>query len=288
MSFRFLPEGTLRRFRRNKKGMLGVYMLSASIIIAVLAPFLVLYDPLSYYADIEYLQHPPTWKYPLGTDLLGADVYSQIVWGFRSALMLSLPSALLIGAIGTVAGLVSGYYGGMIDAVLQRINLTFLVWPSIPLVALIVYSWGGYQAPLAIILGVAFTLWPTTARAIRVEVMSIKNRSFIEAARVTGASSRRIIFHHILPNVIHLTFFYITIAVGSALVLEATINFLGMGDASLVTWGRMLAFTLTMQAGHAPWWTIVPPGLAITYMVLSFFLISQGLKESMRAGSATL
>ena len=285
MMFNLLPKGTLQRFKKDRKGMLGLYMLIAAIIVAVLAPFLVLYDPLSYYADIEYLQHPPTWKYPLGTDLLGGDIYSQIVWGFRNALMLSLPSALLIGIIGTVVGLVSGYYGGLVDDILQRICVTFLVWPSIPLVALIVYSWGGYQAPLAIILGVAFTLWPTTARAIRAEVMSLKTRPFIEAARVSGASSRRIVSYHILPNIIHLTFFYITIAVASALVLEATINFLGMGDPSIVTWGRMLAFTLTMQAGYAPWWTIVPPGMAITYMVLSFFLISMGLKESMNVAS---
>ncbi len=268
--------------------MLGLFMLFIAIIIAVLAPFLVLYDPLNHFAEIEYLQHPPTWKYPLGTDLLGCDVYSQIVWGFRTALMLAIPSALLIGCIGTAVGLLSGYYGGVVDAILQRISITFLVWPSIPLVALIVYSWGGYQAPLAIILGVAFTLWPTTARAIRAEVLSLKNRPFIEAAKVSGASSRRIVFHHIFPNVIHLTFFYATIAVASALVLEATINFLGMGDASLITWGRMLAYTLTMQAGYGPWWTILPPGMAITYTVLSFFLISLGLKESMRFTLARL
>lgn len=280
MRFGYLPQGTVQRFRKNRKGMIGIYMLFAAIMIALLAPVLVLYDPLSYYSEIEYLQHPPTWKYPLGTDLLGADVYSQIIWGFRSALMLSLPSALLIGIIGTVVGLVSGYYGGLVDAVLQRMWITFLVWPSIPLVALIVYSWGGFQAPLAIILGTAFTLWPTSARAIRAEVMSLKNRPYIEAAKVAGASPRRIIFHHILPNIVHLTFFYITVAVASALILEATINFLGMGDPSIVTWGRMLAFTLTMQSGLSPWWTIIPPGMTITYMVLSFFLISMGLKES--------
>jgi len=281
MNLVILPTGALQHFRSNKKGMLGLYMLLVAVVIAVFAPVISLYDPLSYYADIEFLQHAPTWDYPLGTDLLGGDIFSQIVWGFRNALLLAIPSALLIGIIGTGGGLISGYFGGVADDIIQRISVTFLVWPSIPLVALIVYSWGGYQAPLAIILGVSFTLWPTTARAIRAEVMSLKNRLFIEAAKVSGASSGRIVVHHILPNVIHLTFFYMTVAVASALVLEATINFLGMGDPSLITWGRMLAFTLTLQAGTAPWWTIIPPGMAITYMVLSFFLISQGLKESM-------
>lgn len=278
----FLPPGTGERFRRNRKGMLGLYMLTAAILIAILAPILILYDPNSYYAEEAYVRHPPTWRYPLGTDLLGADVYSQVIWGFRSALKIGLPSAVLVGLIGTVVGLGSGYYGGFVDMVLQRVSITFLVWPSIPLVALIVHSWGGYQAQIAIILGVAFTLWPTSARAIRAEVMSVKNRTFIEAAKVSGASSRRIIFRHIFPNTIHLTFLYMTIGVASALVLEATINFLGLGDASIVTWGRMLAFSLTMQSGYAPWWTIIPPGIAISYMILSFFLVTIGLRESMK------
>ncbi len=277
----YLPPGTGKRFRRNRKGMLGLYMLAAAILIAILAPILALYDPVSYYAEEEYTKHPPTWSYPLGTDLLGADVYSQVIWGFRSALKIGLSSAALVGLIGTVVGLASGYYGGLVDKILQRISITFLVWPSIPLVALIVHSWGGYQAQIAIILGVAFTLWPTSARAIRAEVMSVKNRTFIEAAKVSGASPRRIIFKHIFPNTIHLTFLYMTIGVASALVLEATINFLGLGDASAITWGRMLAFSLTMQSGYAPWWTIMPPGMVISYMILSFFLITVGLRESM-------
>jgi peptide/nickel transport system permease protein len=282
MKLGFLPEGTIKRFKKNKKGMLGLYMLLAAFLIAAMAPVLTMYDPFTYYSELEYVAHPPTWKYLLGTDLLGSDVYSQVIWGFRTAFKIGIPSAFLVGIIGTVVGLVSGYYGGYVDKVLQRISITFLVWPSIPLVALIVHSWGGYQAQIAIILGVSFTLWPTSARAIRAQVMSLKTRSFIEAAQVSGATSRRIIFRHIFPNVVHLTFLYMTIAVASALVLEATINFLGMGDASIVTWGRMLAFTLTMQSGYAPWWTIVPPGAAITYMVLSLFLISMGLRESMR------
>ena len=257
-------------------------MLTVAVAIAFLAPYLILYDPLTYYAELEYVNHPPTLKHPMGTDVLGCDVYSQFIWGFRSALAIAFPAALLVGVIGTVAGLVSGYYGGLTDAVLQRINITFLVWPSVPFVALIVYSWGGYQARTAIILGVAFTLWTTTARVIRAEVLSLKNRPFIEAAKVSGASSRRIIFRHILPNVIHLTFLYMTIAVASSLVLEATVNFLAMGDASIITWGRMLAFTLTLHRGYAPWWIIFPPGMAIIYMVVSFFLVSSGLRESMR------
>ena len=288
MRFYLLPERVQHQFIKNRKGMAGVCMLAVAVAIAVLAPYLILYDPLSYYSELEYVNHPPTLKYPMGTDVLGCDVYSQFIWGFRSALAIAVPAALLVGIIGTVAGLVSGYYGGLTDTILQRINITFLVWPAVPFVALIVHSWGGYQARTAIILGVAFTLWTTTARVIRAEVLSLKNRPFIEAAKVSGASSRRIIFRHILPNVIHLTFLYMTIAVASSLVLEATVNFLAMGNASIITWGRMLAFTLTLHRGYAPWWIIVPPGIAIIYMVVSFFLISSGLRESMRITSLKL
>jgi peptide/nickel transport system permease protein len=279
----------LGRFRQNKKGMVGVYMLVASILIGVLAPYLILYDPVVYLAEDEaFVNHPPTWKYPLGTDVFGRDIYSQTVWGFRSALMIALPSALLIGAIGTVVGLVSGYYGRYVDAILQRVSLTFLVWPSIPLIALIVFSWGGYMAQYAVVAGVSFTLWPTSARAIRAEVKSLKTRTFIESAKISGASSTRIIFRHILPNIIHITFLYMTIAVASALVLEATFNFLGLTSPAVITWGQMLSFTYHSATarygvgGGVSWWSIVPPGLAIAYMVLSFFLISTGLRESMR------
>ncbi|MGD2247238.1 MAG: ABC transporter permease [Candidatus Methanofastidiosia archaeon] len=282
MRIKILPRGTLTRFKKNKKGMIGFYMLLIAVAIAIFAPYIILYSPQSYFSELEYVSHPPTWKYPLGTDLFGRDVYSQLIWGFRSALTIALPSAFLVGVIGTLMGLVSGFYSGTIDRVCQRISITFLVWPSVPLVVLVVHSWGGYKAQLAIILGVAVTLWPTTARAIRSEVLSLKNRPFIDAARVAGASNNRIILRHILPNVAHLTFLYITIGVASALVLEATINFLGLADPKIISWGQMLTFTLTLTRGRTPWWVIIPPGLAITYMVLSFFLISMGLRESMR------
>ncbi len=284
-------SGALKRFRQNRKGTIGLSMLLAAVVIAGLAPVLVLYDPVTHLSEEEYVNHPPTWKYPLGTDVFGRDIYSQTMWGFRSALMIGLPSALLVGLIGTAVGLVSGYYRGFVDAVLKRISMTFLVWPSVPLVALIVYSWGPYQALPAVIIGVASTLWPTSARAIRAEVMSLKTRAFIEAAKVSGTSSRRIVFRHILPSVIHITFLYMTIAVASALALEATFNFLGLTSPAVVTWGQMLSFSYHASSarygvgGLMAWWTVLPPALAIAYTVLSFFLISTGLRESMRITS---
>jgi peptide/nickel transport system permease protein len=291
---KYLPERTIKGFRKNRKGMLGLYMLSAAVFIAILAPLLILYDPVIYMAEDEYVYHPPTWKYPLGTDVFGRDVFSQVIWGFRNALVMAVPSALLVGVIGTVVGLVSGYYGGIVDAVLQRVSMTFLVWPSVPLVALIVFSWGPHMAVPAVILGVAFTLWPTTARAIRAEVMSLRGRAFIESAKVSGASSVRIVFRHILPRVIHVSFLYMTIAVASALVLEATFNFLGLTSPAVITWGQMLSFTYHTSSarfaigGGMVWWTIFPPATAITYMVSSFFLISSGLRESMSITSMSL
>ena len=284
--------GILGRFRQTRKGMLGMYMLIAAICISFLAPHLILYNPVSYLAEEqEYVNHPPTWQYPFGTDVFGRDIYSQTIWGFRSALMVALPSALLIGVIGTVVGLVSGYYGKYVDAVLQRVSLSFMVWPSVPLVALFVFSWGGEKALLAVIAGVAFSLWPTSARAIRAEVMSLKTRAFIESAKISGASSMRIVFRHILPNVIHITFLYMTIAVASALMLEATFNFLGLSSPAVITWGQMLSFAYHSatarfgMGGFINWWVVLPPGLAIAYMVFSFFLISTGLRESMKVTS---
>ncbi|MGD2251073.1 MAG: ABC transporter permease subunit [Candidatus Methanofastidiosia archaeon] len=281
-------QRTFTQFKKNKKGMAGIYMLTLAGFIAVLAPLLILYDPAFYMSEDAFVYHPPTWQYPLGTDILGRDVYSQLVWGFRTALAISIPSAVLVGIVGTVVGLLSGYYGGVVDTVLQRISITFLVWPSVPLVALIVFSWGPSLTLLGIITGVSVTLWPTTARAIRAEVMSIRNRAFIEFAIAAGASSNRIVFRHILPSVIHITFVYMTIAVASALVLEATFNFLGLTSPAVVTWGQMLSFTYHASTarfgtgGAMGWWTVIPPTAAIAYMVLSFLFISTGLRESMR------
>lgn len=268
-----------RQFTKNRKGKIGMCMLFGAVFLAVFAPYLVPYDPLSYYSEDEYVHHPPTWEYPLGTDVLGRDVYSQVLWGFRCALIISLPAALIIGVVGTLVGLLGGYYSGVVDALLERVCVTFLVWPQIPLAALIIYSWGGYQFQIAIILAVAFVLWPTTARAIRAEVKSLKTRTYIEAAKVAGASSFRIISAHIFPNIVHLTFLYMTMAVASALVLEAGIDFLGMGNPGVVSWGQLLSVTMTGMGAYAGWWVIVPPGLAIGYMVLGFFLMSSAWKE---------
>ena len=269
----------LQQFKKNTKGMVGLCMLVIAVFLAVFAPVLVVHDPLSDFSEDAYVHHPPTREYPLGTDILGRDVYSQVVWGFRCALAISLPAAFIVGIIGTVVGLVGGYYGGIVDAVLERVCAAFLVWPQIPLAALIVYSWGSYQFQAAIILAVAFVLWPTTARAIRSEVKSLRTRTYIEAARVAGASSFRIISTHIFPNIVHLTFLYMTMGVASALVLEAGIDFLGMGNPGVVSWGQLLSLTMTGRGAFSGWWVIIPPGAAIGYMVLSFFLMSSAWKE---------
>ncbi|MGC1121693.1 MAG: ABC transporter permease subunit [Candidatus Methanofastidiosia archaeon] len=272
--------GLSRRFLHNKKGVIGVTMLIAAVIMAVLSPYLVLHDPIRYLVeDPAFVNHPPTWEFPLGTDVLGRDVFSQIIWGFRNAVLISFPSAAAIGLLGTVVGLVAGYYGGIVDTVLQRVSITFLLFPSIPFVALIVHSWGPTEINLALILGVSICLWPTAARAIRAEVKSLKTRTFIEAAQVSGAGPTRIIFKHILPNVQHLTFLYMTIGVAFALSLEATVNFLGLGNVNVLTWGQMLSFTFVATKRTMTWWTILPPGLAIAYMVLGSFLISEGIRD---------
>ncbi|MBU7027317.1 MAG: ABC transporter permease [Theionarchaea archaeon] len=269
----------LQQFKKNRKGMVGLCMLVIAIFLAVFAPVLVFHDPLSDFSEDAYVHHPPTRAYPLGTDILGRDVYSQVVWGFRCALAISLPAAFIIGIIGTLVGLVGGYYGGIVDAVLERVCAAFLVWPQIPLAALIVYSWGSYQFQVAIILAVAFVLWPTTARAIRSEVKSLRTRAYVEAAKVAGASSFRIISTHIFPNIVHLTFLYMTMGVASALVLEAGIDFLGMGNPGVVSWGQLLSLTMTGRGAFSGWWVVIPPGVAIGYMVLSFFLMSSAWKE---------
>ncbi len=230
----------------------------------------------------KYLAPLPPGTYPsgntyiLGTDAYGRDIFSQLIWGSRIALLVGFAASFLSVLIGVIVGIVAGYSGGWVDVVLMRFTDVVLVMPFLPLIIVLAAVMG--PSIWNIILAITLVGWPGTARIIRSQVLSLKERPFIDAARVTGASNTRIMFRHIMPNVLPLAFLYMTFAVTGAILGEASLSFIGLGDPNTMSWGMMLyyvshGYTLTA------WWWMLPPGIAITFLVLGFFLVGRAFEE---------
>jgi peptide/nickel transport system permease protein len=259
----------------------GLTIYFVFVLVAVFADFIATHDPLEilFNDDGNLLAAVPSGAgHWLGTTNLGRDIFSQLVIGTRAALFVGLTAAVFVALIGTVIGLISGYFGGWIDSVLMRLADIALGIPFLPFVILISAFRGAGTSN--VILGIALLLWPNTARVIRSQVLTVRERAFVEAARVTGASTWRILFVHVAPNILPLTFLYGSIAVGWAILTEAAISFLGFGPSDKVSWGTMLQDAYASQAlsrGAYNWF--VPPGTCIVLVVVAGFFISRGYEE---------
>src|SRR2546422_42036 len=220
--------------------------------------------------------YPSGNTYILGTDARGRDIFSQLLWGSRVALLVGFASAFFTISIGVIIGLVAGYLGGRVESILMRFTDVILVIPGLPLVIILAAVLGAGVGN--IILVIAIVGWPGVARVIRAEVLSLKERPFIDSARVTGASNVRIMFRHIAPNVAPLAFLYMTFAVSGAILTEAALSFIGLGDVNTISWGIMLQDVSQSKALQA-WWWLLPPGLAITLISLAFFLVGRAFDE---------
>ena len=221
--------------------------------------------------------YPSGNRYILGTDYEGHDILSWLIYGTRSELLVGVTAALFAVVIGTIVGLVAGYYSGLVDDLLMRATDVVLSLPFIVIALLFASVFGPMLINIVII--IAVLSWAGIARVIRSVTLSLKERSFVDAAIIAGASESRLIFRHIAPNVLPYTFLYMTFTVSGAIITEAILAFLGFGDPSNVTWGMMLQFL--QISGHsldAPWW-LLPPGIAITLLSLSFYLIGRAFDE---------
>jgi peptide/nickel transport system permease protein len=214
--------------------------------------------------------------YWLGTDAQGRDILSQVIWGSRIALLVGFAAAAFSIGIGSIVGLVSGYYGGWVDAILMRFTDVILVLPSLPLLIIMAALLEPSIWNIVFIIGI--TGWGGPARMIRSQVLSLKERPFIDSARVTGASKMRIMFKHIAPNVLPLGLLYMTFYVGGAILSEASLAFIGLGDPRTMSWGMMLNFVQSSDA-LANWWWLIPPGMCITLVCMAFFLIGRAFDE---------
>ncbi len=266
---------------RDPFALVGLAIYVVFVLVAIFAPQIAPYDPLEIlFADGKLASNIPplTDDHVLGTTNLGRDIYSQLVFGTRSALIIGLSAAFIVAALGTLVGLLAGYFGGLIDTIMMRIADVALGIPFLPFVIVL----AAFLDPSVwnIVLAMALLLWPNTARVVRSQVLTVRERAFIDAARVTGSSTSRIIFQHVAPNILPLSFLYGSIAIGWAILTEASISFLGFGDSNVVSWGVMLQDSFLSQAlsrGSYHWF--LPPGICIILVVVAGFFISRGYEE---------
>lgn len=273
--------GLGRVLLEDRYAFVGVLVYLLFFLVAALADVIAPYDP----TRILFLPNgmlaadlSPSADHLLGTTSLGRDIFSQLVYGTRSALLVGLVAAFFVVAIGTLVGLVAGYAGGLVDTILMRITDIAFGIPFLPFVIVL----AAFLEPSIwnVVLAMSLVLWRDTARVIRSQVLTVKHRAFVEAARVTGSSTSRILFVHIAPNVLPIAMLYGSIAVGWAILTEASISFLGFGDASQISWGYMLQDAYVSQAlSRGAWHWFVPPGLAIVAIVVAGFFISRGYEE---------
>jgi peptide/nickel transport system permease protein len=268
-----------REYRRHTPGMVGLVILVAVVLMAVAAPLLA--DPAGLHAA-NTTANPawanPTKFAPLGTDHLGRSVMTQFIWGARVSLLVGLAATVLAMLIGSVVGIVAGFVGGWTEAVLMRLTEWFLVIPFLPLAIVLAAILGPSIQNIILVIGI--TSWPAPARLIRAQVLTLKERLYVDRSRALGASDWHLMTRHVLPNVSGLIIANTTLTVPVAILSETTLSFLGLGDPSRASWGKMLqesfqAGALTLQA----WWYYVPPGLGIMLVVLAFSLCGQALEE---------
>jgi peptide/nickel transport system permease protein len=268
----------LNRFLKHRLAVVGLVFMVVILFFAVAAPIVTLHDPL--YAELTALRQAPNGTHWLGTDLIGRDVWSRIVYGSRVSLTVGLGAVAIYVLIGTLLGALSGYFGGVIDDIIMRITETFLTLPSLLLVIVFVSVVGPSVSSVMIVIG--FLGWPQTVRVVRGQFLPLHEEEYyVVAARMIGARTGRIILRHMLPNVVGALTVVATFGVATAIILEASLGFLGLGvQPPTPSWGGMLneARSPTILAGLQ--WLWISPGLAIALTVLAVNFIGDGLIDA--------
>jgi peptide/nickel transport system permease protein len=279
-----LPMSPLKRFVINRRWFLLIPLLILMVMVttAVLAEFLTPYSPTE--ISLANRLRPPFWEnggkleHPLGTDPMGRDLLTRMIYGARVSLVVAVLALLVGGGIGAALGLVAGYYGGRLDALVMRVADTTMAFPIILFAILFVVVFGGSMATT--VLAVALVLWARYARVIRGEVLSLRERDFIAQARIAGCSSTRIIAIHLFPNILNTLVVLLSLQVGWVIIVEASLSFLGAGiPPPTPTWGSMIAEGRDYIA--TAWWVSFFPGLAILATVLSFNLFGDWLRDAL-------
>jgi len=264
-----------RYFKRNRLAVAGMVMILVIFFVAGFASFLAPVDPGK--TDVSLKLKPPSTLHFLGTDQLGRDVFSRMLYGSRISLNVGFVAVAISIFIGVLVGGVAGYYGRWVDSLLMRFVDIMLCFPSFFLILTVVALLGPSLLNVMVVIGI--TSWPGTSRFVRAEFLSLRERDFVQAAKSLGVKDLRIIFRHILPNALAPVFVTATLDVASAILVEAGLSFLGFGvQPPAPSWGNILTEGRTYI--FDAWWLTVFPGLAILVTVLSFNLLGEGLRDA--------
>jgi peptide/nickel transport system permease protein len=271
-------KSSARLFAKSKMGMAGLAILTVFVVLALLADVLAPEARLSVADAPGVPLQPPSSRFWLGTDELGRSVLDLVIQGSQISLLVGFLATAISMFIGALVGVTAGFFGGWIGNLLMRFTDWFLVIPFLPLAIVLAAILGRGLFVIAFVIGI--TTWPGTARVVRAQVLTLKERPYVERARALGASNRQIIARHILPNVFPLIFANTILVVAVAILTEATLSFLGLGDPFSVSWGSILESAFAEGAiSLGAWWYLVPPGLCIVLVVLGFTMCGYAFDE---------
>ncbi|MFE6161728.1 ABC transporter permease [Streptomyces sp. NPDC056486] len=267
-----------REYRTHRAGLFGLAALVLITLIAVFAPLLVGSDAQSVTDAPGKPMESPSGEFPLGTDQFGRDLLGLLVYGARMSLTVGLLAAVLSVTIGTLVGITAGHFKGWYSTVIMRVTDWFLVMPTLVLAIALAAVMSG--SIWTIILAIGVTTWPTTARLVRAQTLAVESRPYIERAQALGGGHGHIMTRHVLPNVMPLVLAQTTLVISNAILTEATLAFLGLGDPTGVSWGGLLQDAREAGAVSAgDWWYLAPPGLAIAVVALAFTLCGRAVES---------
>jgi peptide/nickel transport system permease protein len=264
----------LRRITKHNMALVGLIILVPMFLCAVLAPLISPHDPVE--PDLKNILTGPTWSHPFGTDTLGRDVFSRVIYGSRISLLVGFVSVGIATLIGIMIGAVSGYSGGIIDELIMRFVDLMMCFPTFFLILAVIALLEPSIWNIMIVIGL--TNWMGIARLVRAEILSIKGKEYVLAAKAMGFPRRRIIFGHVLPNALSPVYVVATLGIGGAILTESALSFLGIGvQPPTPSWGNIL--TQAKDNIEVAWWLSLYPGLAIFLTVMGYNLLGEGLRD---------
>ena len=274
---RFHTPDCLVLLLHNPKSRIGILIVGSIVIVALIAPLISVSDPNGF--SITDARQAPSWHHLFGTTDQGSDIFSQVVVGARRSLLLGLAAGLLATALAAILGITAGYCGGLVDDVINFLINVFLTIPAIPLL-IVISGYLGSRGMWTMVTILALVLWAFEARILRGQTLSLKNRDFIQAAKVSGESTPRIVFGELMPNMISRIAAAFVLVFYIALLTDAGLEFLGLGDQSKTSWGVTLYWAQTNSTVlQGEWWPFFFPGAALALTVLGLVLILAGIDE---------
>jgi peptide/nickel transport system permease protein len=262
---------------RNRAALIALGVLAVFVFLAAAGPLLIEGEPK---AQVGEVFEPPSRDFPLGTDGGGASMVSMLVTGARVSLLIGFAAAAISALIGGTVGILSGFFGGKTDVALMRVTDYFLVIPDIPLMIVIAALFGRSTWNIVVIIGIIY--WTFTARLLRAQTKSVRERVYVQRARALGAKNSRLILRHVLPQVTPLLIANTVLLIAYAIFAETFITFLGLGDPSDISWGRLIQNAFTDDAIiNEAWWAIIPPGLCVMFVVLACTILGQAMEDAL-------